>query len=479
MITNLSYYEKQEENSSIGSRKGGVETVTATRDMTTGNTGRHILTFLLPVLLANIFQQFYGIVDTVIVGRVMDVNALSAVGCSTTVVFFMTGFTTGMTSGFSILTAQYFGAGQGEQVKRSFTAGCVLSMAVAVVLTVVFVSLARPIYVALETPPELLDYAVEYTTVIYLGTFATVLFNLMSSMIRALGDSRTPLVFLILSGILNIALDFLLVGWIGVAGAAWATVLSQLLSGVLCILYARKKFPLLKLVRLRLVSWREMARHLKMGLPLGFQMSMVVLGMIIVQRSLNMLGTDAVAAFTAASKIDNVVTQIPFAFGITMATFTAQNYGAGRLDRVRRGMRQCCAMAAVAALLVAAVEILAGGWMAELFLGISDENVIAMSREYFLLNGAPCIIVALLFVCRNAIQGLGNSSVPILSGVIELATRIGTVLLLAPTLGFTAVCLANPAAWVTGMVPLVIAYFVMMRRLSAKAQLEQPADGKL
>lgn len=308
--------------------------------MTSGNPAKLIVMFTIPLLIGNIFQQLYSMADTLIVGRTIGVHALAAVGCTGSISFLILGFAMGVSSGLSIITAQKFGASDERGVRRSVVTGALISLAVTVILTAISVPLARQILQWMRTPEEIIDDAYKYIVVILMGIIASMLFNFLSNIIRALGDSRTPLFFLIIACIVNIILDFtfILLLKMGVAGAAWATIFSQLLSAFMCLLYIRKNLPILHLSREDWeVSWIDFKQHLRIALPMGFQMSIIAIGAVVLQFVLNGLGAVAVAAFSAAQKIDQIANQPMNSFGMTMATYAAQNYGAGKIDRIKKG----------------------------------------------------------------------------------------------------------------------------------------------
>lgn len=441
-----------------------------TKDLTKGSPAKLILYFSLPLLIGNLFQQFYSMADTFIVGRTLGVDALASVGCTGSISFFIIGFAQGLTAGFSIITAQRFGANDLEGVRKSAVSSSILSAVITVILTAVSVALARPILVAMNTPENILQGAVEYISVIFWGIAASVLFNLLSNIIRARGDSTTPLVFLVIACVLNIGLDylFILVFSMGVAGAGWATVISQLAAGLLCIGYIGKKLPMLHLHREDFrVSRSFHIAHLKVGLPMAFQTSIIAIGAIALQSALNGLGSTAVAAYTAAQKIDALAVQPMASFGVTMATFTAQNFGAGDMPRIRRGVRQCAIISVIFSILAGALVILAGRFFVELFVGPGNEQVVDMAMIYLVINGALYFMLALLFVWRNALQGLGKTLIPTLAGIMELFMRIFAAFILADILGFAGACMANPAAWLGALIPLSVAYFLTIHKLVA------------
>lgn len=439
-----------------------------TKTLTSGNPAKLIFLFTIPLLIGNLFQQFYNMADTLIVGRTLGVEALAAVGCTGGLMFFILGFVIGFTAGLAIITAQRFGAGRRRAVRRSFAVCIVLSSVMTVLLTAVSVVFARPVLELLQTPPEILDAAHAYIIVISWGIGAAMLFNLLSNVLRALGDSRTPLYFLVLACVLNIALDLALILRFGMgpAGAAVATVASQLVAGLCCAAYVFKKFPILRLTRADWnISRRYLWAHIRVALPMGFQASIIAMGAILVQFALNRLGAQSVAAFSAAQKIDMVATLPMMSFGITMATYVAQNYGARNLARIRQGVLQCNLMSVGFSIAVAAVNIAWGPELIRLFVGDGEKEVVSLAQTYLNINASMYWVLALLFVFRYTLQGLGQSIVPTFAGVMELCMRALAAIILARYLGFTGASMASPAAWIGSCVPLAIAYYFTSRKM--------------
>lgn len=438
-----------------------------TRDMTTGSPVKLILLFTLPLLIGNLFQQLYSMADTFIVGRTLGVNALAAVGCTGSLTFFILGFAQGLTSGFSIVMSQRFGARDMDGVRRSFAASIVLSTIVTVALTLISVLGARGLLNLLHTPAEIIDDAYWYIVIVFGGIGASMLFNLLSNVLRALGDSRTPLIFLVIACILNIGLDFLLIltFHMGVAGAAVATVAAQLFAGLLCILYIVKSFPALHLSRRDFqLHGSEYGVHLKIGLPMGFQSSIIAIGALILQFALNNLGALSVAAYTAAQKVDSIATMPMMSFGMTMATYAGQNYGAGNMERIKKGVTQCAVISVTFSIVMGLVNIFFGHILAGFFVSGQPE-VIEQAKIYLAINGSTYFILALLFIFRYTLQGLGQSLVPTVAGIMELVMRSFAAVILAGLWGFAGACVANPLAWLGSCIPLTMALVKTMKKL--------------
>lgn len=443
----------------------------ATRNLTKGNPAKLILMFTIPLLIGNIFQQFYSIADTFIVGRTIGVNALAAVGCTGSIMFLILGFAQGLSSGLSIITAQKFGAGDKLEVKKSYFAGIVISMIVAIVLTIISTILARPILIWMNTPLEIIDDAYNFVFVIFIGIIASMFFNFFSNIIRALGDSKTPLLYLVIACIINIVLDFtfILVFKMGVAGAAWATVTAQGISALLCLWHIKNNLLMLKLVKSDLkISKETLFEHIKISLPMGFQASIIAIGAIILQFALNSLGATSVAAYTAAQKIDTIATQPMMSFGITMATYTAQNYGAGKIQRIKEGVRKCIIISVTFSIVVAFINIFAGYFLTGIFVGYDQKDVIALSQIYLTSNGVCYFLLSLLFIYRYTLQGLGQSFIPTVAGIMELIMRTLAAIMLSKPFGFLGVSLANPLAWLGACIPLISAYYIIYRKIHSE-----------
>lgn len=438
------------------------------RSLITGHPWRVILLFSIPLLIGNVVQQLYQFADAIVVGRQLGVDALAAVGATGSLLFLLLGFAWGMTSGFAIPTAQAFGARDAAAVRRSVAVGTTLTAAASVVLTVGAPLLSEPLLVLLQTPPELIPEATVFAQVSFLGSGAVMFFNYLSAIIRAIGDSRTPLVFLSLACVLNVALVIVMVGplqW-GVAGAAASTVVSQALSVVWCLDYVRRRLPAL---HVRREDWRlqraDVIEHLRLGLPMGFQASIIAIGTLAVQVRLNELGTPEVAAYTAASRVDGLAIALLQSLGLAVSMYVAQNFGAKRPDRILRGVTQSTGIAIIAAAVLGAVLIAFGSQIVELFVGGGAEQVVAMAAEMLVINGLTYAVLGILFVIRGALQGLGHALIPTVTGIVELVMRVGAAVVLGALFGFVGVVWSNPLAWIGAVVVLVPAYLHARRAL--------------
>ncbi|MCR5559020.1 MAG: MATE family efflux transporter [Schwartzia sp.] len=439
-----------------------------TKNLTEGSPAKLILFFTLPLIAGNVFQQMYAFVDTLIVGRFLGVQALAAVGCTGSLMFLMIGFVMGTTTGLSICTGQRFGARDNRGVRRSAAACAVLTLGIAAVLTVLGWLSARPLLVLMQTPPEILEDAVSFISIIYGGSALMMFFAMQTNLIRALGDSQRPTYLLAFGLILNIIFEpifIIVLGW-GVPGAALATVCSQVVANLVCLFYISRKVSALWIQK---EDWRltrkELYNHLRMGIPMGFQASVIALGAIILQVALNGLGPLAVAAYAAAQKVDMVAVMPMMSFGMAMAAYTAQNYGAHQYDRIRAGVKKCVMMSGAFSIAVGAFNILCGPFLMELFVGEGQQQVVDYGQMYLVVNGVCYFILSLLFIFRYTLQGLGQTVVPTIAGGMELIMRALAALVLVDWWGYFGACVANPMAWVGSCAPLAAAYLYIRKSL--------------
>lgn len=450
-----------------------------TQDLTIGSPMKLIFSFMIPMTFGLLFQQFYSMVDTLVVGKTLGVEALAGVGSTGSICFLVLGLCNGICAGFAIPVAQKFGekdfSGLRRIVGNMIWLGCGIALAVTLMTTL----LCRQILAWMDTPADTFTYAYDYIWVIFLAIPATMLYNLLSGILRSLGDSRTPLLFLILSSLLNIVLDvvFILTFHMGVAGAGWATLVSQLVSGVLCLVLIAKRFPVLRLKTedLRLRRW-ESLRLLTMGLPMGLQYSITAIGSILLQTAVNGLGATAMAAVTTGSKVAQFCACPYDAMGATIATFAGQNLGAQKPERIHRGVWDCTIIGVLYAAVIFGAMYLWGGDLAMLFLDTKDPEAIAtilpMSRQFVVANAA--FYVPLLFVnlLRFTIQGLGFSRLAVVAGVMEMIARGVFGICLVPVLGFSAVCFSSPAAWVLADLFLIPAYFSCIHKCGYRRSVD-------
>lgn len=440
----------------------------ATRDMTQGSPMKLILGFAVPMLLGLLFQQFYSMVDTIIVGKWLGVNSLAAVGSTGSINFMVIGFCMGVCNGFAIPVAQKFGAGDHRALRKFVANSTWIALAFAVVMTVIVCVFCMNILELMNTPSDIIDEAYSYIFVIFLGIPVTYLYNLLSGIIRALGDSKTPVYFLVLSSLLNIVLDLLSIGvWhMGVAGPAWATVISQAVSGILCLIYMKKKFEILHIER---EEWRPNMRYIKtlcaMGIPMGLQYSITAIGSVVLQTAVNSLGSMAVAAVTAGGKV-SMFFCCPFdALGGTMATYAGQNVGAKKMERINQGMKAAVIIGAVYSVAACLVLSFFGKTIALLFMDAGEVQILGRVQQLLIVNSLFYIPLALVNIVRFCIQGMGFSAFAILAGVCEMAARTFMGFCLVPVFGFSAVCFANPLAWICADIFLIPAYLSCVRKM--------------
>lgn len=446
-------------------------------DMTKGSPAKLIARFIIPIIIGNIFQQLYNMVDTIIVGRFVGVDALAAVGATGSVVFLILGFTQGLTTGFTVMTAQRFGAGDREGMKKSIGSAVILSVFVTVFMTAISMAGMDTLLHLMNTPTDIFEMSKQYIMIICGGICFNVLYNLQASTLRAIGNSVVPLVLLLISSVTNIVLDYVLIvyGKRGVGGAAAATVISQGLAGVLCLIYIIKSVPALHINKGHLKLEEQCVKNqLGVGIPMALQFSITAIGTILVQSALNLLGSLAVAAYSVACKVEQLVTQPFGAMGVTMATYSAQNRGVNDLGRIRRGVKTANIMSAIYAVIIYGVVYAVLPYIVPLF---TSENVVAIidyAKIYIGICGIFFIPLGMIFIFRNTLQGCGFGFVPMMGGVVELASRGILAFVAAKLMSFTGVCIANISAWFTAGVFLLIAYRVLMKRMLRAAQTRVP-----
>ena len=447
-----------------------------TKNLTEGDPARLIFFFALPLVAGNMMQQLYAFIDTLIVGRFLGVNALAAVGCTGSLMFLTLGFIMGFCTGVTIYTGQRFGAGDAQGVRRSAAACVVLGILAVLTLTAIILPLTRSLLLLMETPAEIIDGAQDFISIVFAGLTIFLLLYLQNCLIRSLGDSTTPTIFLAVTLAINVALEpvaILVLGW-GIPGAALATVFSQAIGAVLFFVYIWRRVPAL---HTRWTDWKPdrvvLMAHLRMGLPMAFQASVIAFGAIILQVALNNLGAIPVAAYAATQKIDAVAVMPMLSFGYALAAYTAQNYGAQKYERIRMGVRACLKMSMAFAVGIGALLIAFGSHVLALFVGADAagaEEVIAYGEIFILVNGSTYVILALLLVYRNVLQGLGQSVIPTIAGAMELLMRAAAAIFLCTYLGFFGACLANPLAWIGAAVPVVLAYLWTEKTLRPAAE---------
>lgn len=441
------------------------------KDLTQGNVFKLILGFSIPLLFGMLFQQFYSMVDTIIVGRYLGVSALAEVGSTGSINFMIIGFCMGVCNGFAIPVAQKFGVRNYKLLRKYVFNSGVMTVVFSLVMTLIVCLFCRNILVFMNTPNDIIDGAYSYIFVIFLGIPVTYLYNLLAGIIRSLGDSKTPLIFLLISSILNIILDlvFIIVFHMGVSGAAWATVISQGISGISCLIFMKKRYSILKFEKDELKINRHCIRRLcYMGIPMGLQYSITAIGSVILQTAVNGLGSLVVAAVTAGGKISMFLC-CPFdALGSTMATYAGQNVGANKLDRVNEGIKKSIIIGSIYSIFAFLISILFGKTIALLFVDGSQVELLSMVNKQLIITAAFYIPLCFVNVVRFTIQGMGYSTFAICAGVCEMIARAICGFVLVPMFGFTAVCLASPIAWIAAdafLIPGYISVFNKMKRI--------------
>lgn len=439
-----------------------------TKNLTEGTPFKSILSFTIPILLGNLFQQAYNLIDSAIVGRFVGVEALAGVGSTGSVNFLIIGFVMGTSVGFTIPISKSFGANNYDILRKYYTNALWIVAVVSVFLTIVTLIFIEPILILMQTPDDMFPYAKTYISTIFAGIPGIFLYNYLASVLRSLGDSKTPVFFLICSALMNVVLDlvFVLVFEMGVFGTGLATVISQTTAGVFCILLIRKKFFILKTDK---SDWKIDFKLIKTlvstGFPMGLQMSITAIGSVILQTSINSLGSTYCAAITSAAKISMFACQGCEALGVSLATYTGQNLGAKKLKRIGQGVRQAMIMGLIYVVAIFVFLFFTVNYLALIFVSASETEIIACIRQYILVNSGSYIFLSTLLIFRNTIQGLGYSVFAMLAGVAEMIARILVGIFFVPAFGYTGAVFSNPVAWLFATIFLVPAYLYVIRKV--------------
>ena len=440
-----------------------------TKDMTSGSPAKLIFGFAIPMFLGLLFQQFYSMVDTLIVGKFLGVNPLAGVGSTTSLNFMVLGFCMGVCNGFAIPVAQMFGAREEGRLRRYVTNGAWLCIVFSVVMTLVVVAVCRPVLVLMQTPEEIFEYAYVYIVIVFWGIPCTFLYNILAAIIRSLGDSKTPVVFLAVSSGINIVLDlvFVLAFDMGVEGPAIATVLAQGISGIVCLWYMYRKFPVLHASR---EEWRPelsyMGKLCYIGVPMGLQYSVTAIGTLVLQAAVNGLGAAVVAGVTAAQKINMFISCPIESLGQTMAPYAGQNMGAGKIDRIGKGLKSAVLMGWGVSIICFLIAVLFGKQLTTLFVDASETTIISYSYQFLLYCTGGYCLLTLVNTVRFTIQGMGFSVFAILSGIMEMIARILAATVVVQMIGFAGTCLAHPMAWLFADVFLIPAFFWCRKKVA-------------
>ena len=450
------------------------------RSMTIGKPYWGIIRFAIPLLIGNLFQQCYNMADAFIISRTLGVDAFAGVSCTSGLANLIIGFASGMTAGLAIPLAQAFGAGDQMQVKRHYRHNLILSVVVGLALTLFGVWAAPLLLRFLRTPTEIFAYAQEYLRVLFAGITATILYNFFANTLRALGDSRSPLRYLLIASGINIVLDYVLISYtpLGVKGAALATIISQFVSVLLCAVQIFRSVEILSLRGYPLQWESRLARsNLAMGLPMAFQSSIISLGVILMQFATNGMGTAAIAAYSAAQKIDGVAVEPLRSLGLTMSTYAGQNYGAKEYGRIRTGVKQCCTMAIGLSLVLGVVMYGGGRLLASIFVG-NEPEILDMAHQFLRVHGTLYSILAVLFCYRYTLQGLDSAMIPTIAGIMELVMRTFTAFLLVPRLEFFGASIGTPLYRFGTLLPVAVARLRTDPKLRAAAEEEGKKQSK-
>lgn len=452
------------------------------KDLTKGAPLKLILLFSVPLLVGNIFQQLYNLADIVIVGRTLGVNALAAVGAVAPLFFLIMFAITGMTNGFAVITGQKFGAGDIYGVRRSVAVSTVLSTIITIFFSLLCIFLMKYILFFMNVPKEIFHDAYWYIQICVMGLIVANFYNLLASVVRALGDSKTPLYFLIVASILNVflALLFILEFHMGVPGSAIALVLSQAFSVLLCVIYIKKRFPILHLKKSDFSFKKEerkndfafVMEHLEVGFPMAMQFSVLGIGILIIQSVCNTFGSSVIAAMTAALRIEQIATMPMLSFGVAISVFVAQNFGAKNINRIRYGVIRSSLINLLLSIAMAFVMRYWGSDIVGIFIGKEKTEVINIAHEYLWISTLFYFFLGQIFIFRNALQGMGRPLIPLTSSFAELMIRSFAAVYLAVKFGYYGMFYAGPIAWLTASIILSIGYFINIKKLIFKYNMQ-------
>ena len=440
------------------------------KNMTDGKPAVLILTFALPLMLGNVFQQLYTVVDTMVVGKALGVGALAALGAADWLNWMMLGIIQGITQGFGILMAQEFGASKFEELRKTVGSSIMLSFLSSIVLLCTGQWIARPVLVLLQTPPEIIGNALLYLRIMYLGIPIVMSYNLFATVLRSLGDGRTPLLAMIVAAVVNITLDLLFVlvfGW-GIGGAAAATLIAQLFSSLFCLYHIRKIEILAISPSDFVLQGHRPVKLLMLGFPMAFQNAVISVGGMIVQFVVNGFGVIFIAGFTATNKLYGVLEVAATSYGYSMVTYAGQNLGAGKVDRIRRGTRAAVLISLVTSAVIAAVMLLGGRAILSCFISGTPqqfEQTLQIAYYYLAIMSIFLPVLYILHVIRSTIQGMGNTVLPMVSGIAEFLMRAGTAVLLPMLIGENGIFYAEIMAWAGADVILICSYFFVVKKI--------------
>lgn len=455
------------------------KSLTMINDMTKGNPLKLIILFSVPLLIGNIFQQLYNIADIVIVGRTLGMNALAAVGAISPIFFFLTFVVVGLTNGFAVITGQRFGAKDPEGVRLSTTVSTVWSTGFTILFSALLALFMHTILRWMNVPAEIYKDAFYYIQIVIAGLVVVNIYNLIASIVRALGDSKTPLYFLIFASVLNIFLALLFIlkfGW-GVPGSAVAVVLSQGVSALMCIIYVKIKFPILHLKKadwgyaLKKESFDFALEHLRVGIPMSVQYSILGIGILIIQSVCNTFGPDVIAAFTAALRIEQIATLPMISFGVALAAYTAQNFGAKNFSRIKEGVNKASVINITLSLIMAFIMHFFGSDIVAVFLGKGEKHIIEIARSYLWISTIFYFFLGQIFIFRNALQGMGEAVLPLAASIAELVMRAFAAVYLAVKFGYYGIFYAGPIAWISASSIMAAGYYANLLKIAKKARI--------
>lgn len=446
-------------------------------DLTKGAPVKLMMLFSVPLLIGNIFQQFYNIADIIIVGRTLGMKALAAVGAVSPLFFLIMFIIVGLTNGFAVITGQKFGAKDYVGVRRSVTMSSILCFVFTILFTVFCAAFMKPILYFMNVPAAIYRDAYLYIQIVVIGLMIASFYNLLASIVRALGDSLTPLYCLIVASVLNIFLALLFImkfHW-GVPGSAVAVVLSQAVSVLLCIWYIKIKFPILHLTKKDWIfNWKKdytfALLHLRVGIPMAVQFTILGLSILIIQSVCNSFGPEVIAAFTAALRIEQIATLPMVSFGVALSAYVAQNFGARKFSRIRYGVKRASLINVGLSIFMAVIMHFWGGVFVKVFIGDGNEHVVKIAHDYLFISSLFYFFLAQIFIYRNALQGLGRAIIPMLASVGELLMRSFAAVYLAVRIGYFGVFYAGPIAWVAASLVLAGGYYTTIKTFIYKTQ---------
>lgn len=444
------------------------------RDMTKGKPTKLIFMFAIPLMLGNIFQQLYNIVDTIVIGKFIGVEALAAVGAGAWIYWMTTDVIIGFSQGFSILISQCFGEDNIKKLRKTVTMSIFLAIIMSILMTILSLALSKPVLILLNTPDNIIDMALSYLRIVFCGISVIMAYNTFSAILRALGNSRTPLVAMVIAAIINVVLDilFVVVFKMGIAGAAIATIIAQLFSGIFCFSFIRK-LPILKLKK---EDWKIdmdiIKKLIYLGAPISFQNGIIGFGGLVVQYVINGFGFIFVAGFTATNKLYGILEVAAVSFGYSVSTFTGQNLGAKKYDRIHSGIKSAIKMSIITSIIISIIMIVFGRNILSMFISGAPKEVklvIDIAYKYLLIMSSMLFILYMLHVYRCALQGMGDTIVPMISGILELVMRISVALLLPLLLGQTGIYFAEVAAWIGAVVILMPTYYIRVKMIKSSS----------